>query len=305
MDSAAERRFLIAGCQRSGTTLLRLALNAHPDISVYDETLGYRLLMGESSEDAAAGETPLTGYKIPRWTDLLPGPTKGDPDQGFHTTWSYGGEPIIFIVRDVHDVVASMDSLEISGQSWLERFGVPLLKYRLRTFPELTSEFEWATGLLADDSVGKFAAGALYWRLKNEALLRFQSLGYPVHPLRYESLARAPEPNLRAVLEFLDCPWHPAVGAHHTVSHGELDEHGLATGKTDPRRAIDSSTIGSGRRNLPAEAINVIDTVVEDLPERLSSAIDEATKEKSRTHKILSVLRSIYTRKSGATNLKT
>jgi hypothetical protein len=63
------RRFLITGCQRSGTTLLRLILGSHSKIHCYDEYLAYaRLRDGDASE---AQGCQLVGYKIPRWTEQL------------------------------------------------------------------------------------------------------------------------------------------------------------------------------------------------------------------------------------------
>jgi Sulfotransferase family len=44
---ARSGRFFVAGCQRSGTTLLRLVLECHPRVYCFDEAIGYRVLAGE------------------------------------------------------------------------------------------------------------------------------------------------------------------------------------------------------------------------------------------------------------------
>lgn len=41
-------RFFISGCQRSGTTMLRLILESHPFIQCFDEVAGYDILIHES-----------------------------------------------------------------------------------------------------------------------------------------------------------------------------------------------------------------------------------------------------------------
>ena len=71
-------RFLIAGCQRSGTTLMRLLLGSHSDITCIDEILSYEVLAGTRSSPA----TGLTGFKIPVWTEQLAEPVH--LDRGSH-----------------------------------------------------------------------------------------------------------------------------------------------------------------------------------------------------------------------------
>lgn len=44
------RRFFITGCQRSGTTLLRLILEGHQDIRCFDETRSYGVLAGQQAD---------------------------------------------------------------------------------------------------------------------------------------------------------------------------------------------------------------------------------------------------------------
>jgi hypothetical protein len=41
-------RFFISGCQRYGTTMLRLVLESHSHIHWFDEAIGYRLLIAEA-----------------------------------------------------------------------------------------------------------------------------------------------------------------------------------------------------------------------------------------------------------------
>lgn len=108
-------RFLITGSQRSGTTMLASLLARHPDISVFDEDQSYELLVSEKSEGV---------FKVPRWGDLLPGPTWGDPDQQMSRPFQWRGEPMLHMVRNPLDVVASMDRLTMSGGvPWLDRYG--------------------------------------------------------------------------------------------------------------------------------------------------------------------------------------
>ena len=68
-NETMQERFFILGCQRSGTTLLRLILEVHPDVFCYDELKGYAVLQGAIQEDLPHAR--LIGFKIPRWTEQM------------------------------------------------------------------------------------------------------------------------------------------------------------------------------------------------------------------------------------------
>jgi hypothetical protein len=116
------RRFFIVGCQRSGTTLLRLILAGHPAIYCYDETLAYARLRDGQASEALGYE--LVCYKIPRWTEQLNIPVLADEGHDIVAARFYSREPIIFMIRDVRDVVASMKKftfqMDQRDVSWLD-----------------------------------------------------------------------------------------------------------------------------------------------------------------------------------------
>lgn len=288
--------------------MLRFALNAHPAIHVFDERRAYAVLVGDRSVGGLLERQPSSlGFKVPRWTDLLPGPTTGDPDQQLSSTYTYGGEPILFIHRDVIDVVYSMQSLLVSGKPWLERYGLPLLIHRMASSQARRHQFRWlgmellrsiglesrikrmvdrwtkrkdpwgalfditGSGLFPSvpDAVLRSAAGALYWRLKNEALERYISQGYPVFAISYERFTSAPEKHLQEILAFLGHRWDSAVLTHTEIAHDELDARGLAIGRSDPQRSIDSASVGRGSEMLSRDSREAIQRVVLDLPQRM------------------------------------
>ena len=105
----------------------------------------------------------------------------------------------------------------------------------------------------------------MYWRIKNEALVRYHDQGYPIFPISYETLVVKPEFVLRRVVGFIGATWHNDTLSHHHASrHRHVDSEGLATGGTNPRRAIDQSSIGRGQ-NLPADAQATIQRVTSSL----------------------------------------
>jgi hypothetical protein len=103
-----EERFFIVGCQRTGTTLLRLILETHPDVFCYDELNGYAVLQTSPVENPSLAR--LVGFKIPRWTEQLTRPILVDEGaEGFSNNF-YRGEKILFLRRNVRDTIALCSS---------------------------------------------------------------------------------------------------------------------------------------------------------------------------------------------------
>jgi hypothetical protein len=68
------KRFFIIGCQRSGTTLLRLILNSHSEISCADENISYDVLSDSNKFQnflETKNKKKWIGFKIPRFTEQI------------------------------------------------------------------------------------------------------------------------------------------------------------------------------------------------------------------------------------------
>jgi len=141
----AIRRFFIVGCQRTGTTLLRLVLECHPEIACLDETNSYRSL--SNLKATVPRSKTLLGFKIPRWTEQLHEATLGDFGQTETAAQFYDGEPLIFLLRDVRDTVVSMCQLRMGRQTWMDVAGRPILDSKLRQ-PEFRERFAREIALL-------------------------------------------------------------------------------------------------------------------------------------------------------------
>lgn len=247
--------WFILGCQRSGTTLLRLVLNSHEDLRCIDETLGHEILAGRV--DVPTGRRRL-GFKLPRFTEQIDSAQPSDyfvyPARRF-----YSGQPIIFIQRDPRDVIASM--LRLNDGAWFQRWVRAILDEKLKNeeFCERYAAMrEWCERSARPDA----AVGALYWRYKNDALEIYRQRGYPVHLVRYEDLVSFPERELRKISEFLTVEWQPArLLAHFTIEHDQLMDDGKAIGGTDPRRPIDSASLGLWTGVLDAPSVEIIEHV--------------------------------------------
>jgi len=260
-------RFLILGCQRSGTTLMRLLLESHSDVACVDEILSYLVLLGITGHTT---QKPLLGFKIPIWTEQMLYPQLQGNELSFtapelaQADNFYHGEKLIFLVRDPLDVVASMMTLTMrGGQKWMEVVGAPMMQEKRK---DSTFALRFSKELSQVDSAAEriVALGALYWTFKNAALLDYLAAGLPVLPVSYEQLVADPETQLRRVVEFLGVEWQPDVLRHNELPHTQI-RNGKAIGDTDPTRPIDSQSVGQWQRLLTNPQAATVKSIADPL----------------------------------------
>jgi hypothetical protein len=268
-DTQHRRRFYILGCQRTGTTLVRLILESHSKIFCFDERTAYDVLAGSSYQ--VPPEKELLGFKLPRWTEqfkdpyLTDFPTLMNPVPRF-----YAGEPIIFLLRDVLDTAASMLTLRLPGQQiWIEQWGVPSLKYRYARSETFRTRYQGDMQRVRASRHPNAAYAALYWKYKTAAFFEYLEEGWPVLGVRYEDLVTRAGPQIKRMVESLQVPWEQALLDHAAAEHGELFETGLTVGLTDPKRAIDTASLGTGQR-LSVEDVDQIMAIAGELNERVA-----------------------------------
>lgn len=235
MSSDRRPPIFVVGCQRSGTTLLRLILDSHPNISCGPETrflADFEHLTGASwqrlsqygfpkrywhAQTAAMFETIKSDYarrhgKV-RWADKTP---------LYALSLDFIGElfptcQVIHVVRDGRDVVASHRA----------RWGY---------LSALKAVSKWPRYVRAARHAGAALSPGRY------------------HEVSYESLVSEPEKTLRELLTFLDEPWDPVVLDHDRLPH-DVPEHyqrlashrRSAAGEPGP---IYRSRVGAHRREL-------------------------------------------------------
>lgn len=269
-------RFFISGCQRSGTTMLRLILESHPAIQCYDEVVGYNLLIQEArnmgSEFHVKEPATLLGFKIPRFTEQLTWPEYSDPDYGVFPSF-YKNEKVIHIYRNVLDVVGSMMRLKtIDGTSWLDRYGRSILQAQAAN-SNISELYKKKYEALERQGFPGHMVGALYWEIKNQGFFDLVEQNKPVYGVRYESLVNSPKNELRKMSQFLGVKWNDQFLNHQEHPHGELDENGFAIGETDSRRPIDTKAINGYRNILTEEQIKNVMHYVEAFINKINCVI--------------------------------
>ncbi|HVT63768.1 MAG TPA: sulfotransferase [Mycobacteriales bacterium] len=232
--SAAGGPIFIVGSNGSGSTLLRLMLDSHPNIAIPEETgflrlaamhrwvpywkLGgdwYRNLgLSESDLDAALGafygdlfSSYASGRGKSRWGDKTP----------FHV-WHLDLATRLFPDARVIGIIRHPAG---SALSMRRRFRRPI------------------------------KAGITHWRRANRQLLHAgAALGDRFALVRYEDLVTSPEPVMRALLERIGEPWSATVLAHH-----EVQPSIESTGFTRTDRAVDTASLTEWEQHVTGAAL--------------------------------------------------
>src|SRR6266508_118853 len=214
MPSSRRAPIFVVGCQRSGTTLLRLILDAHPNISCGPET---RFL------------TDLAHVTTGSWKRLA---QYGFPKQYWHEH-----------IAGMFDAIKSDYARRAGKSRWADktpRYALTL-PFIDRLFPtcQVVHVIRDGRDVVASHSVR--AAGAAMTPDR-------------YHELRYEDLVSEPEKTLRELLDFLDEPWDPAVLAHDRAPHDVPERYrDLASSRrrsAGEGGAIYRSRVGAHRREL-------------------------------------------------------
>jgi len=264
-----QKFFYIIGCQRSGTTLLRLILDSHTKISCIDETRAYDLLSDSTKINQILKNEQNSGwigFKIPRFTEQITNQTLYDYGLSSPISHFYQNEPLIFIVRDCRDTICSMRNLK--GQdntSWLNAWGIQILNYWIKQSPEFKKKFEIEIQKVQNSKYHDISSAALYWKFKNMSYFTYQNLGLPIIKIHYEELVTNPKPIIQKLIDFLNLKWEDSLMNHHTLNHSEVDVIGITIGSTDARMPISTFHIGQYLKELDHDQLKEISSIAGDM----------------------------------------
>lgn len=252
---ARNKPIIITGCQRSGTTLLNLILDSHPQIRSLDEMEYDGARLGEYLTHP--DYHPSVAFKLP-----------GDVPF-FRSFKALPGVKVLWCVRDPRDVVLSMINLKVeklNGQDivWANH-DLCAMREIEHCLPHVDSQRPPA-GIEEYHRIGRIpqllrgrrdavVTAALCWSLKNWLLDFYAGENLPVMVVPYEGLVSNPEQTMKEVLSFLELPWHADVLRHH-----ELHDK-MYAGNTHGNRPIDSSGIGGWRRGLTDAEVALIGSI--------------------------------------------
>jgi protein-tyrosine sulfotransferase len=248
----------LGGCGRSGTTLLRVMLDSHPHIACGPE---FKLIPSIANlwDHSVTGFLPvLQGYDLSKddistayrhfIEELLSKYLRASgkariaeksPNNVFYfpqLAQIFPDSPLIHVIRDGRDVVSSLLTMD-----WVSIATG-------KKFPYVESA----------------QAAADYWKKSVTAGRR--SANHPAvkgryYELRYEDLVRQPDATLRALFEFIDEPWDPAVLEYHRVERNLAEE----SSASQVSQSLYSKAIGRWQTDLSTEDKATVQRIAGDL----------------------------------------
>ncbi len=218
----------IVGSQRSGTTLLGLALGAHEAIESLDEDRAY----------AALAEQPGDGrrervYKVPNWTGAV---------STFVT--HFPGGAFLFMKRAAVQIVASMLTLRgFAGSSWAELFAAIEARVAMAGFgdPRAREVLERHYRRAAGDTVLMATMCAV---AKQALVSEYRRSRLRVLEVDYEQLVADPKAILSGVLDFMGLPWSDRVLDSHRLAGGATIGHSVPAEAITKIRSFEQSLLG-------------------------------------------------------------
>jgi len=215
----------VVGMNRSGTTLLRMMLDAHPDLTIPPETHFVPDLIKAAREDDATPESTLEAMKSAReWGDF-----------------GFSDEMMLARLRELPEIkpgpaVRTFYSAYTEEQGkprWGEKTPTYVQKMKLiqRAIPEarfvhvIRDGRDVALSVL-DRTVRDLTAGdiARRWQKKITKAREDKPKLRHYMEIRYEDLILDTEPVLRQVCEFIELPWDDGLLTYHERSADRLKE---------------------------------------------------------------------------------
>lgn len=218
---------VIVGVGRSGTTMLRLMLDAHPDLTIPPETHFVPDLIDAIDGGASPEQAAETMTAVRQWGDL-------------HT------DPADVIARwNALDEWSSGPALRAFYEMYAERQGKPRYGEKTPAYVRNMIKIEgalpearfihvirdgrdvalsrWKRNL-GDKDPAPASRVADTWQRR---IRRAQRHGRKVNhylELRYEDLVTDTEPNLRQIAEFLELPWDPVMLTYYEGAAERMSE---------------------------------------------------------------------------------
>jgi hypothetical protein len=221
----------VVGVNRSGTTLLRMMLDSHPDLAIPPETHFLPALFKTMLDARKEGErmTPeqVTAFLVEhrRWGDF-----GLDPDVLTQRFSEMKGMRPKLVLRAFYGLYAENQGKSRYGDKtpgYVKQMGtvqraLPEARFihLIRDGRDVALSRERRT----DAEELSVERHAMIWKRRINRARRQEVRLKHYLEIRYEDLVRDPEDTLRTVCEFIELPYDPAMLTYHERSAGRLQE---------------------------------------------------------------------------------
>lgn len=254
---SSARPIIVGGAARSGTTLLSVMLNSHPELVCGPESDVFRLW----PEFKRLSVNPVTWmwHVLRGWTEPFRTLSRdfGVSRRRLRRLWARSGAPSEFI-----ELFFAEYARRHGVTRWADKTpaNVKVIGFIFEHFPQAKfvhlirdgrdtccSMLDWSRRYHKDRPWDIRAAADIWSRWIG---LGREWTGHPNYTeLRYEDLATEPEAALRPLFEFLELPWHAEVLDHHHQTQANRPDLAL-THLAGVSRPVYRSSIGRWREQL-------------------------------------------------------
>jgi len=231
--------FFIIGCQRSGTTLVRLIVESHSQITCIDEPTSY-----SSLNLFKPTQSKINCFKVPLFTEQMNEDFFSDPSIDFIITNIFSDAKILFSIRDVRDTICSMINLKQGDSNWFEIWPTITIDYWTKTIPNFEKKHVDDLQLISESTEKLYANASFYWKIKTQSYLDYKNTNSTVYGIKYEELVTEPKTTIEKIINFLDLEWEDSLLSHHTLNHSQIDDAGMSIGNTNATKPIFSTSLG-------------------------------------------------------------
>ena len=299
----------IVGVGRSGTTLMRLMLDAHPDLAIPPEThfVPELIELFEADEDAGPDEVVEIIASGRHWGDF-------DLDRDTLTDRVRAAGPLdaAAAIRAFFELYAEREGKPRWGDK------TPIYVKHMREIEDVIGEARFVHLIRDGRDVALSRAGralrhaapmpkvARRWKRRIlNARAQGEQLGHYLE-VRYEDLIIDTEPTLRAVCEFIELPWDERMLAYHERAGERLREFGdlpSAGGKparpgeerlaahAKTREPPDPSRLARWKTEMSREDRAAFERVAGDLLAELGYEVPRGAEFRRRVGRLLAPLR--------------
>jgi hypothetical protein len=287
------RPILIGGDGRSGTTLLSVILDSHPDLSVGPElhfngppNLGPYIIECLDLLDAGdprvhgkgLNENPefKKGVQFVRRVDRA-GVSAPDLRELIVATTTQTGTDLselpdrCRLVRAMGELTCARESTVRWGYKimrsikWIDRYYEvwpnAAFIHIIRDGRDVAASQLTEYGSWGYDDIQTAARG---WTGVIDKTRKAKPEGARLYEVRYEDIVLSPEKTLRALLEFLEVEWNPVVLQHEGVQHAFFESSVAHPSREQTKKPINASAIGRYRRDLTPEQIEGFEDIARD-----------------------------------------